>query len=179
MAHAEELYAYALRLTRASIPEAEDLVQATYERAFSRWRQLRDPGALRAWLFQILRGIFFNERRRAKHSPILELVVTGREPDGPAPEPLPDELVERMHPGEIEAALGALPEPQREVVMLADLWGFSYSEIAEIVECPVGTVRSRLNRARAALAGELEGLARSLGYLKGRDGASRWPGETE
>lgn len=161
----EVLYAYAVRLTR-SVPEAEDLVQATYSRALSRRNQLRDRSALRAWLFQILRGILFNERRRESISPLLQLVPSDDDPALADPSPLPDELVERMETAEVERALNDLPQAHRDAVLLADLWGFTYPEIARIVGCPVGTVRSRLHRARATLADALEDVARRHGYLK-------------
>lgn len=164
IAHLDELYAFAVRRTR-SRPEAEDMVHNAYVRAFSRWRQLKNPDSMRAWLFQILRHGLINERNRASRSPILKVVSSDESIDLLRRESilLPEEILDRILPSEVEEMLDQLPDSLKEPVILADIWGFSYVDIGNIMDCPVGTVRSRLHRARAALATKLEALSRSQG----------------
>ena len=141
--------AYARRLTR-SASDADDLVQDTYGRAFSHWTELRERRACRAWLFRIARNICMDHVRREAARPELRLVNRG---DSLGSEPVVSaESVERMDAQQLEAALGRLSDEQREAVLLCDLWGFQYDEIAEIMRCPLGTVQSRIARGRALLA---------------------------
>jgi RNA polymerase sigma-70 factor (ECF subfamily) len=159
----EEIAAFARRLTGNSA-DADDLVQATFERAFESWRRLRDPAACRAWLFRIARNLFLDGRRASAVRSQLSLA------DGAEPAPafiVPAETVERLTARELEAALDRLPENQREALLLCDLWGFEYAEIAHIVHSPVGTVRSRIARARSRVS-ELLGSAaqQSTGRLR-------------
>lgn len=157
--HLDALYNLARWLTRDQV-EAEDLVQESYLRAFRAIHQFQAGTNLRAWLFQILRNTFFTLHKRK-----------GREPDVVDPEILdgmPSRGVsdfgkEDGRPSilagssdgtaglDLEAALNRLPEDYRSVVVLADLEDFSMGEIAGIMGCPVGTVKSRLFRARAIL----------------------------
>jgi RNA polymerase sigma-70 factor (ECF subfamily) len=152
--HLDALYNLARWLTHDPV-EAEDLVQETYLRAI-RGVHLFQPGTnLRAWLFQILRNTFFTLYKRK-----------GREPDVLDPEVLDGlsvaggmtglrDLLAGPRDGtaglDLTVALNRLPEEYRSVVLLADLEDFSMGEIARIMECPVGTVKSRLFRARAIL----------------------------
>lgn len=164
LGHLEEVTAYARRLTRSEA-DADDLVQSAYAAAFSAWRALRDAGACRAWLFRIARNLHFDRMRAVRARPELRLVDPR---DSVAPEPtLSPETVERLEARVLEIALGAVPEAQREAVLLSDLWGFAYAEIAQILEVPVGTVRSRIARGRAAL---LERLALLEAPREGRGG---------
>lgn len=168
----DNLYANALRLTH-NPADAEDLVQETFLKAY-RFRSRFEQGSnLRAWLFRIQYNAFVNRyRRRTKRreiydelsqGPIAETAVSRAavaalsDPDANALRP--------MLSAEIEVALDALPEDQRSVVILADVEEFSYREIAEIVGCPIGTVMSRLHRARAALRQRLEAQAQAMGIL--------------
>lgn len=144
-----EVTAYARRLTR-NAADADDLVQDTYDRAFRHWNELREPRACRAWLFRIARNICTDQARRGAARPELRL-VSRDDPLGPEPV-VPAESVERMDARQLEAALTRLPDDQREAVLLCDLWGFRYDEIAEIMSCPLGTVQSRIARGRAMLA---------------------------
>ncbi len=145
----EELTAFARRLTR-HVADADDLVQDTFERAFRSWRSLRDRRACRAWLFRIARNLYLDRLRSQTTRPELRLVQPG---DRVAPEPIVSpESIERLAARQLEDALERLPEEQREAVLLCDLWGFEYREIAEITGLPVGTVRSRIARGRARLA---------------------------
>lgn len=144
-----ELTAFARRLTRAGA-DADDLVQATYERAFASWKSLREPRACRAWLFQIARHLHFDRVRAGKARPELRLV---EETDVVVAAPVVDaNSIERFDARELEAALLKIDEDQREAVLLCDLWGFTYDEIAAITAIPIGTVRSRIARGRASLA---------------------------
>lgn len=161
--HLAEVTAYARRLAR-NFADADDLVQATYERAFSRWNSLRDARACRAWLFCIVRNLHTDLARSAAARPELHSV------DGPEPLPEPEisaETIERLDARQLDEALRRLPEDQREAVLLCDLWGFKYDEIAAIMSCPLGTVQSRIARGRSSLAKSLavEGTSRGKGRV--------------
>jgi len=144
-----EVTAYARRLTR-NAADADDLVQDTYDRAFGHWNELREPRACRAWLFRITRNIHTDQMRRGAARPELRLVNRG-DPLG-SERVVPAESVERLDARQLEAAFKGLPDEQRESVLLCDLWGFQYDEIAQIMSCPLGTVQSRIARGRAMLA---------------------------
>lgn len=156
LAHLDALYSFALALTRNG-PDAEDLVQETYLRAV-RFAHRFQPGThLKAWLFQILRNTFLTFYRRETR----EVAVLDAEPGdtleegaGPEAPPLP---VGAAH--DIRRALQELPEAFRSVLLLADLEGFSLAEIAGIMDTPVGTVKSRLYRARRLLRRRLADYA--------------------
>ena len=145
----EEVAAYARRLTR-SAADADDLVQETFARAFRSWRDLRERRACRAWLFRIARNLHLNRRRYASSRPELHLVDEERAAEHASF--VPPERVERLAAHDLEAALERLPAEQRDAVLLCDLWGFEYEEIASILGCPLGTVRSRIARGRGRLA---------------------------
>ncbi|MFQ5664862.1 MAG: sigma-70 family RNA polymerase sigma factor [Candidatus Binatia bacterium] len=143
-----EVTAYARRLTR-SLSDADDLTQDTYDRAFRHWNDLREPRACRAWLFRIARNVHTDHVRSTAARPELRLVNSD---DCWAPESIVSaETVERLDARQLDATLRRLPDKQREAVLLADLWGFAYEEIATIMDCPLGTVQSRIARGRAAL----------------------------
>ncbi len=162
----EDLTAFARRLA-GNAADADDLVQATFERALRSWRGLREPRACRAWLFQIARNLHLNRLRAASTRPELRLV---EDEDGLPPEVvIPAEAVERLAALDLETALARLPPEQRDAVLLCDLWGFEYEEIATITGWPIGTVRSRIARGRAKLAALL--AVRGARGSKGR-GAS-------
>jgi RNA polymerase sigma-70 factor, ECF subfamily len=156
LVHLEDLYRVALRLT-GNAAEAEDLTQDTCLRAFERMDQLRSPAAGRVWAFTILRSIFLRRIERQARSASLDVI------DSPlleAGEVLQD-TYEALRPiqetplGEVRQALDRLPLPYREPLMLAHVGGFSYKEISEILAIPLGTVMSRLFRARRLLRTEL------------------------
>ena len=156
--HLDGLYANALRLTRARA-DAEDLVQETVLRAYRFFDRFERGTNVKAWLLRIQYNTFVNRYRRStKEREIREHLTEGpsgedvisraalralNDPTGVA--------LRRLVAGEIEAALATLPEEHRLVVVLADLEELSYKEIAEVVGCPIGTVMSRLHRARRAL----------------------------
>ena len=132
---------------------ADDLVQATLERALSRWGDRRDPDALRAWLFTIAYRQFVDGRRRAKrYAGLLDRV---RHRDADAAPSVESEAVANA----TLAAFGRLPEEQRNLLYWVSVEDLGYREIAEILDVPIGTVMSRLSRARQALRQLAEGNA--------------------
>jgi len=149
LSYLEEIAAFARRLT-GNPADADDLVQATFARAFGSWRKLREPAACRPWLFRIARNLFLDSRRASAVRSQLSLVMD-TEASAEA-FVVPAEAVERLAARELEAALDRLPREQREALLLCDLWGFQYAEISEIVASPIGTVRSRIARARGRLS---------------------------
>jgi RNA polymerase sigma-70 factor (ECF subfamily) len=147
LTHLDGLYGFALRLTK-SPADAEDLVQETYLRAF-RFAHRFEPGThLRAWLFQILRNTFLTfYRRESRQIAVLDQEAVGALDEAGAAEgagSVPTVL-------DLERALADLPDEFRTVLLLADLEGFGLDEIAEVMGTPVGTVKSRLFRARRLL----------------------------
>jgi RNA polymerase sigma-70 factor, ECF subfamily len=166
LTHADALHNLARYLVR-NPADAEDLVQETYVRAFAATDQLEAGSSLKAWLFQILRNVFLSKLRRAGHDPTeggLDTVAPDAEP--PAASSSRDdaelEAMRRLVADEIAAALRTLVEESRTVVLL-DLEGFSMSEMASILGCPAGTVKSKLSRARSVLRERLADYARRGG----------------
>jgi RNA polymerase sigma-70 factor (ECF subfamily) len=158
MQYAPQLYSAALRMTR-NRADAEDLVQDTYLRAYRSFHTYTDGTNLRAWLFRILTNAFIN-RYRAKQRRVQEQDVDDvddlylykgvRNTDVLA-RSAEDSLFEVFTDDEVKDALEALPENFRMPVLLADVEGFSYKEIAEMLDIPIGTVMSRLHRGRKAM----------------------------
>lgn len=153
--HVDALYAYAHYLARDA-PRAEDLVQETFARCMAGAHGFTPGTSLKAWLFRILRNVFLDQKRREHKSPVrdeldaeIALEQSGETHD----------FLRGIVAVEIEAAMRALPEPQRSVVLL-DLEGFSESEMADVLGCAPGTIKSRLARARAALRVLLKEYAR-------------------
>ena len=172
----DALYRTALRMTRSEA-EAEDLVQETYIRAF-RFRQQFTPGTnLKAWLFRILTNTFINQYRRKAARPettelddvdesILYRHMRDVSPGSSSPDP-EAELIDNMLSSEVKDALEALPDKFRATLLL-DVEGFSYKEIAEMLDIPIGTVMSRLHRGRKFLQKRLYDLARDRGIVAAR-----------
>ena len=155
--HLDALHAYALHLCRDGA-DADDLVQETYIKALSHFASYQPGTNCRAWLFRILTNTFFNMRRsRKRHNPIdsetpeLELAMSESAQDRGIYRPIDMQLLDGVVSQHVTDALDALPPEFRTVLLLADLHDFSYKEIADVVECPVGTVMSRLFRARKAM----------------------------
>jgi RNA polymerase sigma-70 factor (ECF subfamily) len=158
------LYAAALRMTR-NRADAEDLVQETYLRAYRGFGGFQEGTNLKAWLYRILTNTYINAYRAKKRRPDeteldevedlylyrriggLEAAMVGRSAE--------DELLESFTDTEVKEAIEQLPENFRLAVLLADVEGFSYKEIAEILDVPIGTVMSRLHRGRKALQKQL------------------------
>jgi RNA polymerase sigma-70 factor (ECF subfamily) len=148
--HAPALYRTAYHLAGNAF-EAEDLTQETFLRAFRGIGGFRG-GDLRAWLFAILRHAFLDECRRRGRSPLVEYDIDeGTETLAASVPSAEIEALRDMPNEEVARALAALPEDWRMIVMLADVEGFSYREIANAMEIPLGTVMSRLHRARRRL----------------------------
>jgi RNA polymerase sigma-70 factor, ECF subfamily len=160
------VYGTALRLTR-SRDEAEDLVQEAVVRAYEAYERF-DGANFKAWMLRILTNLYINRyRARQRNAPAASLEEDGAyEPVADARE-TPDRLLfDEALDDEIEEALARVPEEFRMAVILSDIEGMSYQEVADAVGVPIGTVRSRLARGRAILRRELEGFARRQGFLK-------------
>jgi RNA polymerase sigma-70 factor (ECF subfamily) len=147
------LYSYALVLTR-NHAEAEDLVQETYVRAIQAMGRLRADSNMKSWLFTILRNIWFNQLRKLRNGPqMIGIEVDDSVAHGIA-EPSKDAYdlyVSKMETEQVRAAIRDLPVQFREIILLREYEELSYQEISSILDCPVGTVMSRLGRARAKL----------------------------
>ena len=152
--HGPRLYGFALRMV-GSAQEAEDLAQEAFVRAFKSLRQFRQEASFSTWLHRLALNLCLDHLKRRKRQPIsLEAVV---EDSVPSPEGNPVAAAERRERQEIiRGAIGALPEAHRAVIVLYDLQGLSYEECAQVLKTNVGTVKSRLNRARLALKAKLE-----------------------
>lgn len=179
----DRLYGTALRLTR-NADDAEDIVAETVAKAWRNLDGLRECARFEGWIFHILNNTFVSDRRRRRCHQRLEQEAEGSTPE--ETEALTFSLFERLHQpfllwwgsaedqflGEllqrdIEAALDALPDAYRIVVVLVEVEGYTYAEAAEMLEVPLGTVRSRLNRGRGLLQRALWEHARSAGLVHG------------
>lgn len=132
--------------------DADELVQDTLLQALSRWRQLRRPGSIRAWLFQIL----FNLHRTQGRDRQRHLVRFSDEAGADHPDPAGDQT-QGLHLSDALSALSRLPQDQRVALELVAMEDLTYEEVAKVTEVPIGTVMSRLSRARERLRSELEG----------------------
>jgi len=176
----DQLYSAALRMTRKPA-DAEDLVQETFVKAFAAFHQFEEGTNLKAWLYRILTNTYINIYRKKQREPqqtmteeiddwslarAAEHTSTGlRSAETEALDHLPDSAV--------KDALAGLPDDFRMAVYLADVEGFSYKEIAEIMGTPIGTVMSRLHRGRKALQRSLWDYATERGLVPTSDGGSR------
>ncbi len=174
MQYAPQLYSAALRLTRNSA-DAEDLVQDTYLRAWRSFSTFEAGTNLRAWLYRILTNSFINKYRASQRRPletgldnIEDLYLyrrLGSLDVSRANRSAEDTMFDLFTDDEVKAALEELPENFRLPVLLADVEGFAYKEIAEILEIPVGTVMSRLHRGRKAMHKLLYDFASERGLI--------------
>jgi RNA polymerase sigma-70 factor (ECF subfamily) len=166
LGHMSELFNAAMALTRERAA-AEDLVQETYRVALERQEQLRDLGRCRAWLFRILRNLHLDSLRRGHRQAELTVIPGGSEEAATAAiDAIDSGFVTAAEPIDVRRALDRLGEEFRTAVILCDVEGFTYEEIAEIMECPIGTVRSRIARARARVAESLRGRSETGGLAR-------------
>jgi RNA polymerase sigma-70 factor (ECF subfamily) len=176
MPFVDSLYNTAYRMTR-SAEDAEDLVQETFFKAYKYYDKFEEGTNLKAWLFKILKNTFINNYRKRKLEPrsvdfaeiedSFERIVRRDNSEQP-PDP-ESEFFSGVLDDDVKKALESLPYDYRMVVILADLEDFSYKEIAEILDCPVGTVMSRLYRGRKLLEKALLKYARKHGYIRGAE----------
>jgi RNA polymerase sigma-70 factor (ECF subfamily) len=153
LAHIDALFGYAMTLTR-NTTEAEDLVQETYLRATGAANQPQPNGNLKAWLFVIMRNAWLNQVRHDQSGPTFVELEPNEHTDDACGNPHVVYL-RKLEREQVRAAIEKLPEAYREIVVLRDIEGFSYQEIAMVLDCPAGTVMSRLGRARAKLRASL------------------------
>lgn len=169
LAHVDALYNAALRMT-GNVPDAEDLVQDTYLKAYRFFYRFRQDSNMAAWLFKIMKNTYINRFRVKARQPVMvspSPLQDGERPFEPrdtanTPE---DEVFGPLLEDEVEHAVRSLPDEFKWVVLLSDVEGLPYREIADIVGCPVGTVRSRLSRGRQLLRKQLWGYAKENGYI--------------
>jgi RNA polymerase sigma-70 factor, ECF subfamily len=157
LAHMKQLHGLAARMTRNQA-DAEDLVQETYARAYASFHQFKEGTNIRAWLNRILKNTFINSYRKKQREPVLATTVVedwqlaaaqSHSPDGGRSA---EELaLDRIPDVGLTEALSQLPDDFRVAVYLADVEGYAYKEIADIMRCPIGTVMSRLHRGRSRL----------------------------
>jgi len=178
MEHMDSLYAGALRMTR-NPADAEDLVQETYLKAYRGFEGFEQGTNLKAWLFRILTNTYINRYRQQKRRPeetdladVEDFYLyrrLGGIDEARISKSAEDTLLELFTDDEVKDALESLPETFRMAVLLADVEGFSYKEIAEILDIPIGTVMSRLHRGRKALQKRLYEFAVDRGLVDRAD----------
>ena len=162
MEHIDSLYGYALTLTRDAT-EAEDLMQETYLRAASAANRPGIDINLKAWLFVIMRNAWLNHLRHNKSGPRFVELELGEPAISQAQENPHVVYLRKLERQQVREAIESLPHAYREIVVLRDIEGFTYQEIATVLDCPAGTVMSRLGRARGKLRKLLEPRVRRMG----------------
>lgn len=178
--HIDALYNFALRMT-GSPDDADDLVQETMLKAFRFFDKFEKGTNCKAWLFRILKNSFINDYRKQSKEPdkvdyddIQNFYETIKSTDIKT-QHYEEDAFSKLLDDDISSAITELPEDFRTVIILSDIEGFTYEEIADFVDCPIGTVRSRLHRARKMLYAKLYDYAKEKGFVinekvKGVDG---------
>lgn len=172
--HMDALYNFALRMTNDP-DEADDLLQETYLKAYRFFDKFEKGTNCKAWLFRIMKNSFINMYRKTSKEPDkvdyheVEEFYHMIRAESSDPNDLEARLFSNLLDDDVSRALEELPEEFRTVVILCDIEGFTYEEIADFVECPIGTVRSRLHRGRKMLRARLFEYARQRGYVTADD----------
>ena len=174
MQYTRQLYSAAMRMTR-NPADAEDLVQETYLKAYRAYHTFQEGTNLKAWLYRILTNTYINKYRKDSRRPSEVDLGTvedmylyrrlGSEESAEAARTTEDRVLDGLVESDIKQAVEELPESFRMPVLLADLEGFAYKEIAEILDIPIGTVMSRLHRGRKAMQKRLWEFAKQRGLL--------------
>jgi RNA polymerase sigma-70 factor (ECF subfamily) len=167
--HMDLLYNFALRMTN-NRADADDLLQDTYLKAFRFWDKYEQGTNIRAWLFRIMKNSYINLYRKSSKEPdtvdyddVKDFYNSIRD-DSAESNDLQESVFGNLLDDEVAQAIAELPDDFRTVVILCDIEGLPYEEIAEFVDCPLGTVRSRLHRGRKLLRQRLTEYARNRGY---------------
>jgi RNA polymerase sigma-70 factor, ECF subfamily len=170
----QPLYTAAMRMTRNSA-DAEDLVQEAYLRAYRSYGSFQEGTNLRAWMYRILTNTFINSYRAKKRRPEISDVEDiedlylykrlGESTSSESGRSAEEELFEHITDSQVKEAIEALPEQFRLAVLMADVEGFSYKEIADMLDVPIGTVMSRIHRGRRALQKALMDFGRERGLV--------------
>lgn len=168
--HMDSLYNYALKMTGDS-DDASDLIQETYLKAFRFWDKFEKGTNCKAWLFRIMKNTYINTYRKQTKEPDkvdyedVENFYENIKPSSTDSAHLEKDIYDNLLDDELSEAITSLPEDFRTVILLCDIEGYTYDEIADFIDCPVGTVRSRLHRARKMLFTKLQDYAADRGYL--------------
>ncbi len=172
--HRDSLYHYALRLT-GDEDDADDLVQETYLKAFRFFDKFERGTNCKAWLFRILKNSYINDYRKLKKEPgkvdyddVQNFYETIKS-DEVETKHYEQDAFSNLLDDNVSNALAKLPEDFRTAIILSDIEGFTYEEIADFVDIPVGTVRSRLHRARKMLYAQLFDYARERGFISSNE----------
>jgi RNA polymerase sigma-70 factor (ECF subfamily) len=168
--HKSALYNYALKIS-GNADDAQDLVQETYYKAFRYFDKFQSGTNSKAWMFMILKNTFINDYRKSKREPYkldyeqIQNFYENVKADRAIENNLDKDFYNDLFDDELTEAIDQLPTKMREVFLLCDLEGYSYEETADLVGCPIGTIRSRLHRARHMLQEILFDYAKDKGFL--------------